>query len=343
MLKHPDYDEHERLVYAHDPNSGQDAIIAVHSLALGPALGGVRFRAYPDVAAGLTDALRLSRAMSYKNALGGRPFGGAKAVILGDPASAKTDALLEWFGREVARQGGDYICAEDAGISPEDISVIARKTRHVRNIAADRGGPAPYTAYGVFIGILATVRQVLNSEPTGLTISVQGLGGVGYALCERLHRAGAKLIVSDIDSTRTDAAERDFGARVVSSADAHRVAADVFAPCAFGGILNEQSISELQAPVVAGAANNQLATAEDDLRLSRRGITYSPDYVINAGGIRATEAPGIRFDHEAALRRVEGIEETLLEVLSAAAATGTPTSAVADALARQRIGSGQRR
>ncbi|PZF62104.1 amino acid dehydrogenase [Curtobacterium sp. MCBD17_034] len=341
MLEHPDYDEHARVVFARDSTTGLDAIIAVHSLALGPALGGVRFRQYPGPDDALGDALRLSKAMSYKNALGGRPFGGGKAVILGSPVTGKSSSLLETFGNEVDRLGGDYIAAEDAGVTPTDIATIRHRTAHVRNIAADRGGPAPYTAYGVFIGIRTAVRQALNRGLRGTTVSVQGLGGVGDDLCRWLSDGGADLIVSDIDADRAEAAARRYGGRVVEPAIAHSVAADVFAPCAFGAGLNSTSIPQIGAPIVAGSANNQLETAEDGARMHARGILYAPDYVINAGGIRATEAPHVPFDHAAAMRRVEGIADTLTTIFDVSTRSDSATSEVADAMARERLASGR--
>lgn len=337
MFTHPDFDAHKLVSFCHDPASGLQAVIAIHSLALGPALGGCRFRSYDTVDAAVTDALRLSRAMSFKNALGDRPFGGAKAVIINGPETVKSDQLLEAFGQAVDRLGGDYVTAEDAGIGPEDIARIARKTSHVRNIAEERGGPAPYTAYGMFIGIKAALSEALGRPVEGATISVQGLGGVGMDLCRQLRNAGAKLVVSDIDQNKCMRAVEEFGCEQVASEAAHKVGADVFSPCAFGGVLNEAAIRELQAPIVAGAANNQLATAEDGKRLAAKGIVYCPDYVINAGGIRSTAEPGETFDHEAALRRVEGIDPMLRHLIARTKATGRPTSEIADDLARERI------
>jgi leucine dehydrogenase len=338
VFTHPDFDGHEHIAFCYDHASGLRAIIAIHSLALGPALGGCRLRSYGTLNAAITDALRLSRAMSFKNALGDRPFGGGKAVILANSTADKSDAMLEGFGHAVNRLGGDYITAEDAGIDPGDVARIARTTRHVRNIAEEQGGPAPYTAYGMFVAIKAALSEALGKDLEGATVCVQGLGGVGMDLCRRLSDAGARVIVSDIVQDRCESATEQFGCRQVATEAAHKVEADVFSPCAFGGVLSESTIDEIRAPIVAGAANNQLATADDGKRLAARGIIYCPDYVINAGGIRATAAPGEAFDHEAALRRVEGIDPLLRRIVAEARASGRPTSDIADDLARTRIG-----
>lgn len=231
MFDHPDFDNHESVTFFADPATGLRAVIAVHNTSIGNALGGCRMRPYASVQDAVTNALRLSRAMSFKNALGERPFGGAKAVIIGDPAT-KTPELLAAFGRAVDTLGGRYITAEDAGIGPDDIAHMATATQHTRNIAPERGGPAPYTAYGVFIGIKAVVEQVLNSDLSGRTVSIQGLGGVGMSLCQWLTDAGAKLIVSDIDPVRTDEAIARYNATGIAPDQAHTAKADVFAPCA---------------------------------------------------------------------------------------------------------------
>jgi leucine dehydrogenase len=319
-----DFDHHEAVSFFDDPATGLRAIVAIHSTAIGAALGGCRMRPYATVGEAITDALRLSRAMSFKNALGDRPFGGAKAVVIANPATDKTPAMLAAFGRAVDSLGGRYITAEDAGIDPTDIAHIGTATAYTRNIAPERGGPAPYTAYGVFIAIRAAVEQVLQSDLSDRVVSVQGLGGVGMSLCQWLTDAGARLIVSDIDQARRDEAVARFGATSIEADQAHRAEADVFAPCAFGGALNEKSIPELRARIIAGAANNQLSTPQDGQRIADRGIVYCPDYV-NAGGIRATEVPGVTFDHDMALRRVEGISSALSDIIKTSQAVWPPT------------------
>jgi leucine dehydrogenase len=333
----PRFDDHELVSFHFDKVTNLHAIIALHNLNRGPALGGCRMRAYPSLAEAVDDVLDLSRAMSYKNALGERPFGGGKAVILGNPSSMKTGALLDAFGKAVEALGGCYITAEDSGTGPQDIKRISRTTAHVRNIAEERGGPAPYTAYGVFIGIKAATQRVLNRSLEGCVVSVQGLGGVGMELCRWLNEAGARLIVSDIDTDRSSAAARLYDAEEVDPRRAHAVPCDIFAPCAFGGVVNATSAREIEARIVAGSANNQLATPRDGRRLMRRGIVYCPDYVINAGGIRATAAPNEPFDHEEAMRRVEGIGPTLVRILKLADELGRPSQDVADDLARATI------
>ena len=336
MFAHPDFDDHQHVAFCHDASSGLKAIIAIHSLALGPALGGCRLQNYSTTDDALKDALRLSRAMSFKNALGERPFGGGKAVIFGSP-DEKSDAALDAFGRAVDLLGGHYITAEDAGIGPQDIARIARTTKHVRNIAQDRGGPAPYTAYGLFIAIETALSQVLGKGVQQATITIQGLGGVGMDLCERLRQVGAEVIVSDPIETRARTAQVKLGCRVTTSEAAHKVEADVFAPCAFGGVLNRTSIEEICAPIVAGAANNQLATEADGARLAKRGIVYCPDYVINAGGIRATADPQEPFDHQAALQRVEGIGPLLRRIIAQANGLQKSTNMIADQMAREKL------
>jgi len=337
MFDNIDFDQHERVVFVNRPEAGLRAIIAIHSLALGSALGGCRMRPYETSDAALSDALKLSKAMSYKNALGDRPFGGAKAVIIGDPNIDKSAELLRAFGEAVQAAGGDYVTAEDAGINPMDIKAISERTAFTRNIAEERGGPAPYTAYGIYIAIKAALDQVSSRGVKGSSISVQGLGGVGLDLAARLHADGARLLVSDIDAKKAELAAREFGAEVVASGDAHKQHVDLFAPCAFGGVLNSITVGEIQAPIVAGAANNQLASSVDDEELVRRGVVYCPDYVINAGGIRATEVQGVAFDHHAALRRVEDIETVLRSIIETARARRLPTGRVADEMARAKI------
>lgn len=336
MFAHPDFDGHEHVTFCHDANSGLKAIIAIHSLVLGPALGGCRLQNYNTIDGALKDALRLSRAMSFKNALGERPFGGGKAIIFKSPEE-KNDSMLEAFGRAVDLLGGHYITAEDAGIDPQDIARIARTTKHVRNIAQDRGGPAPYTAYGIFVAIETALSEVLGKEVKHATVAIQGLGGVGMDLCERLRRAGAEVIVSDVVDERCRTAQVNLDCRVATPEDVHKGEADVFAPCAFGGVLNQTSIEEIRAPIIAGAANNQLATDADGARLARRGIVYCPDYVINAGGIRATASPQEPFNHQAALRRVEGIGPLLKRIIAQANETQRPTNMIADEMAREKL------
>jgi leucine dehydrogenase len=337
-----DFDSHEGVHWFADAKTGLRAIIAVHSTHLGPAAGGCRFWNYASDRAALTDALRLSRGMSYKNAMAGLPLGGGKAVIFKN--TAKTEALLEAFGSKIDSLGGRYVTAEDVGMSDQDMTVIARKTRHVSGLpvtgSAAGGNPGPSTAEGVFLGIRAAVRHKLGrSDLSGIHVAIQGLGSVGYALAERLAAAGARLTVADVDAVRTDRATTELGAKVVDISTILTTAADVLSPCALGAILDETSIATLQVAVVAGAANNQLATPADGARLRARDILYAPDYVINAGGIINVAAEylgqGDAASVSAAIARIEG---RLADIFDQADAEMTTTDAVADAMARSLIG-----
>lgn len=338
-----DFDAHEAVHFAHDAATGLQAIIAVHSTHLGPAAGGCRWWTYVDDAEALTDALRLSRGMSYKNAMAGLPMGGGKAVIL--KGAPKTDALLEAFGGAIDSLGGRYVTAEDVGMSDADMTVIARRTRHVSGLpvtgGAAGGNPGPSTAEGVFVGMRAAVRHKLGRDLVGTHVAVQGLGSVGHALVRKLAAAGAKLSVADIDEARAARVADEVGATLVDNAAIMTVAADVFSPNALGAILTEFSIARLDVAVVAGAANNQLATPADGARVAARGILYAPDYVINAGGIInvATEYLG-SGDAAGVAAQIARIEGRLADIFVEADASGRATDAVADAMARKLIGRG---
>ncbi len=341
LFDHPEHDGHEAVTFASDAASGLRAIIAVHDRTAGPACGGVRMWPYANEAAALTDVLRLSRGMTLKTVMAGLPLGGGKAVILGDSRTDKSPALLRAFGRAVEGLGGRYIGAEDVGMSPADMAVIAAETAHVAGRGVAEGGsgdPSPLTALGVFEGIRAALRHATGSNDlSDARVAVQGLGHVGLDLCERLHAAGAALVVADLDQPRLAQAQVRFQAMVVAPHTIHRVGADVFAPCALGGVLNATTIPQLGARIVAGSANNQLATAADGARLAERGILYAPDYVINAGGIInvAAEIGGGRYDRKAVERKVCAIADTLAEIFQAAG--GGDTAAIADRIALQRL------
>lgn len=339
----PDFDDHEAVHFVADAATGLRAIVAVHSTRLGPAAGGCRWWGYADDAAALTDALRLSRGMSYKNAMAGLPMGGGKAVIL--RAAPKSDALLEAFGRAVDALGGAYVTAEDVGMSDADMTVIARTTAYVSGLpvgaAAHAGGnPGPSTAQGVFVGMRAAVRHKLGRDDfRGVHVAIQGLGSVGGALAARLAAAGARLTVADIDDARAERLAATLGATRVGVDAIMTVDADVFSPCALGAILDEGAIARLKVAVVAGAANNQLASPADGARLQARGILYAPDYVINAGGIINVVAEYLRQGDAAAVAaRIAAIEPRLAAIFAAAAVDGRTTDAVADAEARRLIG-----
>ncbi|KPF79883.1 amino acid dehydrogenase [alpha proteobacterium AAP81b] len=340
----PDFDAHEAVHFVDDRASGLRAIIAMHSTHLGPAAGGCRWWRYADDGAALTDALRLSRGMSYKNAMAGLPMGGGKAVVLRD--AAKSDAMLEAFGRAIEGLGGRYVTAEDVGMTDRDMTVIAKATRHVSGLpvsgGAAGGNPGPSTAEGVFVGMRAAIAHKLGrSAFTGVHVAIQGLGSVGGALAAKLAAAGATLTLADIDTDRARDLAAQLGATVVADADIMDVEADVFSPNALGAILTAESVAALRVAVVAGAANNQLATPQDGARLAARGILYAPDYVINAGGIINVAAEYLGSGDAASVATaIAAIEGRLADIFAEAEATGTPTDAVADAMARRLIGRG---
>jgi len=340
----PDFDAHEQVAFVADAATGLQAVIAVHSTHLGPAAGGCRWWTYADDAAALTDALRLSRGMSYKNAMAGLPMGGGKAVVL--KGAPKTEAFLEAFGRAIEGLNGRYVTAEDVGMSDADMTVIARTTRYVSGLPVAGGmaggNPGPSTAEGVFVGMRAAVRHKLGREGfQGVHVAVQGLGSVGGALARKLGAAGARLSLADIDTARARALAAELGATAVDNDQVIGVAADVFSPNALGAVLTDSSIAGLNVAIVAGAANNQLATADDGYRLAKRGILYAPDYVINAGGIINVVAEYLGHGDAAYVsEHIARIEGRLADIFAEADASGRPTDAVADAMARTLIGRG---
>ena len=337
------FDAHERVQFCHDPASGLHAIIAIHSTALGPAAGGARMWTYATEAEAVTDVLRLSQGMSYKNAMAGLKLGGGKAVIIKSPDFVESDALFEAFGGFVERMDGAYVTAEDVGMRVDIMEVISRRTRYVTGLPKKDGlaggDPSPKTSWGIFKGIEAAVQFRLGRDDMrGLRVAVQGVGNVGYHLCRYLHEAGASLVVADIDEQRVARVVAEFGAEAGSLDDILFADVDVVAPCALGAILTEDSIPQLKAGIVAGGANNQLATPEDGQRLFDAGVLYAPDYVINAGGIInvASEYYGDADDDEV-LRRVSAIGPRLTTIFKEADASDHPTNVVADEQARRII------
>lgn len=340
------FDDHERVIFCRNAPTGLRAIIAIHSTALGPAAGGTRLWAYESDDAALHDVLRLSHAMSYKNAMAGLKFGGGKAVIIKTPGFDGTDALYEKYAGFVDQLNGAYVTAEDVGMSVEIMQTIARQTKYVSGLPAKEGhaggDPSPKTSYGVFRGIEAAVAfQLGHDSVDGLTIAIQGVGNVGYHLCRFLAKAGAKLVVADIDQARVKRACDEFGATAVARDEIVMQKADVLAPCALGATINAQSIPSLQTTIVAGGANNQLEAPEDGQALSAAGILYAPDYVINGGGIInvASEFYGDADDDEV-MRRIAEIGPRLTGIFEAAKQSGKPTNVVADEMARKIIESG---
>lgn len=344
MFDTADFDAHEGVYFAQDAASGLCAIIAMHSTHLGPAAGGCRWWAYADDAEALTDALRLSRGMSYKNAMAGLPLGGGKAVILKRDAAPKADAMLEAFGGAIDALGGRYVTAEDVGMTDHDMTVIARRTRHVTGLpvggGAAGGNPGPLTAEGVFVGMRAAIAHKLGRHDfKGVHVAVQGLGSVGGALAEKLAVAGAVLTLADIDAARARAYAARLGGRAVAVDEIAGVAADVFSPNALGAVLDAETIAGLRVAIVAGAANNQLASPGDGERLAARHILYAPDYVINAGGIINVAAEYLgEGDAASVARAIANIEGRLADIFTESGRSGLPTDAVADAAARRLIG-----
>ena len=343
---YPDFDDHEVVHFVSDRASGLKAIIAVHSTHLGPGAGGVRFWNYPTTSGAIADALRLSRGMSFKNAMAGLPLGGGKAVILADEARTKTPEMLDAYGRAVERLGGSYVTAEDVGMSVADLVAVAKRTRYVSGLpvaaGAVGGDPGPHTSYGVFLGVKAAVRRKLGRDSlAGLHIAVQGAGSVAGGLARLAAAEGARISIADIDSGRAQRVADEVGGRVVQPSEILTLEADVLSPNALGAILTSDTIPALRVPIVAGGANNQLATpAEGDL-LHRFGILYAPDYVINAGGIINVASEYLKDADEAGVRaRIEQIPGRLEQIWAESDATGRNPAAVADDLARRLIGRG---
>lgn len=345
LFEHADFDQHEQVSFFSDPVSGLKAIIAVHNTQLGPSVGGCRMWPYANSQDALTDVLRLSQGMTYKAALAGLPQGGGKAVIMGNPRQDKTPALMQAMGRAVDTFKGQYIIAEDSGISVQDLQYMATQSAHVAgtfaNFAYDGspadGNPAPSTAYGVFVGIKAAVELIMNADMQGKTVAIQGLGHVGLRLAALLHRAGAKLIVADIFSEGVDAAKQQFDAIVVSPEDIHRVEADVFAPCAMGAVINATTLPQIKAKIIAGAANNQLASEQIGRQLFSRELIYVPDYVINAGGIIDIFHQRNDSSAENMRKHLEQIGDTVTEILTLSHQLDKSTEQVANYIAEEKF------
>ncbi len=338
MFDHPEFDGHETIVFSRDEASGLTAIIAIHNTALGPAFGGCRMWPYPDEGAALTDALRLSRGMTYKAAICDLPLGGGKSVIIGDPERHKTPALWHAMGRIVEGLGGRYIIADDVGTTLGDLAVMRAETTHTAATTAAASQPLAVTAYGVLCAIQAAARCVLGRDKlAGLRVAVQGLGNVGLPLCGYLHARGAELTVCDIDPGPVAIAQQDFSARAVPPETIYDQPMDVFAPCAFGAILNDDTIPRLAARIVCGGANNQLLSPAHDGALAARGITYVPDYLANAGGVIDFHQESIDDAPDAVLAAVARIGIVTEEYLGRAAAARETPQTLTDRLVRQRL------
>jgi leucine dehydrogenase len=340
VFDHAEFDDHESLHYFFDDKTGLRAIIAVHSTAIGPAAGGTRRWVYNDDADALTDVLRLSRGMTYKNAVAGLRFGGGKAVILASDAAPKSPELFQSFGRCVNGLSGRYITAEDVGCSVDDMRYVREETEYVSGLpqsGSDAGGdPSPWTAIGCFEGIEAAVQSRLGADSLkGIRVAVQGVGHVGFYLCKLLHEAGAELVIADVNNDNLNATMAEVPATVVAPSELLFADVDVLAPCALGNILTSSTIPNIKAKVIAGAANNQLSTPADGLRLAEYDILYAPDYVINAGGIISVAAEYYGNASEDDVRADVGrIRDRLEKIFAEAKETGRPTNELADELAR---------
>jgi leucine dehydrogenase len=334
--------EYEQVVFFHDPPSGLKAIVAIHSTILGPALGGTRFYPFASEEQALRDVLRLAKGMTYKAAAAGLDLGGGKAVIIGEPKRIKTEELMRAYGRFLDTLGGRYITAEDIGTSRDDMDLIRRETHYVTGVSSELGGsgdPSPVTAYGVYLGMRAAAEEAWQEHTLkGRTVAVQGVGKVGYYLVKHLAEEGARVIVADVDVDAVARVVRDFGVDTAEPDKIHAVDCDVFAPCALGGIIRDDTLPELKCRVVAGSANNQLEQPEHGEALAQMGIVYAPDYVINAGGLInvADELQG--YDPERAKAGVEGVYRTLREIFHIARDRHISTARAADAFAEERIG-----
>ncbi|GIU05455.1 leucine dehydrogenase [Shewanella sp. c952] len=337
VFNHISFDDHEQVVFCQDKESGLKAIIAIHNTNLGPAVGGCRMWNYESDDEAVNDVLRLSRGMTYKNALAGLTMGGGKSVIIADPKITDREALFRAFGRCIDTLGGKYYSAEDVGVSTADIMIAHEETPYMAGLEGKSGDPSPYTALGTFLGIKAAVKHQRGLDSLkGLKISVQGVGHVGYYLCRHLHEEGAELIVTDIHQESLDKVASEFGATVVAPQDIYHQDVDIYAPCALGATINDITIPMLKATIVAGCANNQLAEVRHGELLKEQNILYAPDYVINAGGIINVSFEK-DYDPAAATAKVEEIYNTLLTIFKQSDEQNRTTGDVADEMAREII------
>ncbi len=329
---------HEQLVLAHDKSTGYRGIIAIHDTTLGPALGGTRFWNYASDEEAIIDALRLARGMTYKNAVAGLNLGGGKSVIIGDNRTTSREMIFRAHGRFVDSLGGRYVTAEDVGTGTLDMDFVHMETNYVAGLQSASGDPSPVTARGVFRAMQATAKYRWGSDDlSGKTVAIQGCGNVGFNLARELHAVGAQLIVADIDGERVQRVADATGARPVSVGEILEQAADILAPCALGGGLNDETIPRLRVELVVGAANNQLLEDRHGDMLEARGITYAPDYVVNAGGVINVYGELAGWDRIRSLRKADEIYQTILGVFDIARADGVTSHVAADRLAERRI------
>lgn len=330
--------DHEQVLFTREPSVGYYGIIAIHDTTLGPALGGCRMWKYESEEEALIDVLRLSMGMTYKAAVAGLNLGGGKSVIMGDPDTPRREMVFRAHGRAVDALKGRYVTAEDVGTSVEDMDYVHMETEHVVGIAGKSGDPSPVTAFGTYRGMKACAKEAYGDDSLkGKVVAVQGVGHVGYYLCENLAAEGAQLIVTDIHQDRVARAAEDFGAEAVKPEEIYGVDADIFAPCALGATVNSETIPKLKVKIIAGAANNQLATVEDAKAVQERGILYAPDYVINAGGLINVYSELADWSTDRSKRKAGEIYQTLLEVFELAREEKLTTAEAADRIAERRI------
>jgi leucine dehydrogenase len=330
---------HEQLVLCHDPSCGYRGIIAIHDTTLGPALGGTRFWEYRSTDEAVTDALRLARGMTYKAAVAGLNLGGGKSVIMGDNKRTDREALFRAHGRFIETLGGRYVTAEDVGTSPADMEYIRLETPHVAGLMGLSGDPSPVTAYGVYMGMKATAKVHWGSDDlANRTVLVQGAGKVAYYLSRHLHAEGARIVVTDIDGEKVKRMVEEFGARAVSPDAIYDQAGDIYAPCALGATLNDDTLKRLKVEVIAGGANNQLAETRHGEMLEAKGLSYAPDYVINGGGLINVYGELHGWPEERSRKKAGEIYDTITRIFEIARRDGIPTYQAADRLAEQRIG-----
>ncbi|GLC88780.1 branched-chain amino acid dehydrogenase [Lysinibacillus piscis] len=341
IFKYMEKYDYEQLVFCQDEASGLKAIIAIHDTTLGPALGGARMWTYATEENAIEDALRLARGMTYKNAVAGLNLGGGKTVIIGDPFKDKNEEMFRALGRFIHGLNGRYITAEDVGTTVTDMDLIHEETDYVTGISpafGSSGNPSPVTAYGVYRGMKASAKEAFGTDSLeGLKVAVQGLGNVAYKLCEYLHNEGAKLIVTDINQAAIERVVNDFGATAVAPDEIYGQDVDIFAPCALGAIINDDTIPQLKAKVIAGCANNQLKDSRHGDLIHEMGIVYAPDYVINAGGVINVADELYGYNRERAMKRVDGIYDSIEKIFAISKRDGIPTYLAANRLAEERI------
>lgn len=341
IFKYMETYDYEQMVICQDKQSGLKAIICIHDTTLGPALGGTRMWTYETEDAAIEDALRLAKGMTYKNAAAGLNLGGGKTVVIGDPKKDKNEEMFRAFGRYIQGLNGRYITAEDVGTTVEDMDLIYQETQFVTGVSpafGSSGNPSPVTAYGVYRGMKAAAMEAFGTDSLeGKVIAVQGVGHVAYTLCKHLHEEGASLIVTDINKEAVQRAVTDFGAKAVEIDEIYSVDCDIFAPCALGAIINDDTIPQIKARVIAGAANNQLKETRHGDAIHEMGIVYAPDYVINAGGVInvADELNG--YNRDRAMKKVETIYDNIASVIEISKRDNIPTYLAADRLAEERI------